>query len=94
MFFYECDKIFVDSEQNYRCSKFCVSCTPYKLRKGFLLITAPDINFMNLITDSFYFKQQYTIYIYICFNNIYIIITPTCLDTIVSSSGSSRFVHR
>jgi len=35
---------------------------------------------------SFYFKQ-YSIYIYY-FNNIYIIITPTCFDTFVSSLGS------
>ena len=41
---------------------------------------------------SFYFNQQSNIYIYIYiyFDNIYIIITPTCFDKFVSSSGSSK----
>ena len=33
-------------------------------------------------------------YIFFYFNNIYIIITPTCFDTFVPSSGSSKAVHR
>jgi len=28
------------------------------------------------------------------FSNIYIIITPTCFDTVVSSTGSSKVVRR
>jgi len=41
----------------------------------------------------FYFNQQCKICI--CyFNNIYIVITPTCVDTFVSSSGSSKVVLR
>ena len=34
------------------------------------------------------------IHIYFYLNNIYIIITPTCFDTYVSSSGSSKVVLR
>jgi hypothetical protein len=43
---------------------------------------------------SFYFNQQCTKYIFFYFNNIYIIIIPTCFDTFVSSSGSSKVVRR
>jgi len=42
---------------------------------------------------SFYFNQQCTIYIFY-FNNIYTITTPTCFDTFVTSSGSSKVVLR
>jgi len=43
---------------------------------------------------SFYFNHQCTKYFFFYFNNIYIIITATCLDTFVSSSGSSKVVRR
>jgi hypothetical protein len=39
-----------------------------------------------------YLKQLCTIYNFI-FNNIYIIIIPTCLDTVVPSSGSLTIVR-
>jgi len=42
---------------------------------------------------SSYFNLQSAIYM-LHFNNIYIIVTSTCFDTFVSSSGSSKVVHR
>jgi hypothetical protein len=41
----------------------------------------------------FYLNQQYTTYIFY-FNNIYVKIIPKRFDTFVSSSGSSRVIHR
>jgi len=47
----------------------------------------------NSYLVSFYFNLQCAIYIFY-FNNIYIVVTSTCFDTFVSSSGSSKVVHR
>jgi len=43
---------------------------------------------------GFYFNQQCTIHIFFYFSYIYIIITLTCIDTFLSSSGSSTVVLR
>lgn len=60
--------------------------------------------FLTLVVRSFvinnekkfqFLFQQCNIYIYIFyFNNNYSIITPICFDTFVSSSGSSKVIHR
>ena len=42
---------------------------------------------------NFYFNQQGTICVF-HLNNIYVIITPTCFDTFVSSPGRSKVVLR
>jgi len=42
----------------------------------------------------FLFQQKYKVYKNIYFNNIYILITPTCFDTFVSSSVYSSKIRQ
>ena len=56
------------------------------------------VTVQTVICFNFYFDQQCAIYIYIymyicrVFNNIYITIAPTCIETFLSFSGSSKVV--